>query len=286
MTDSVPAPYSPTGYGVHNGEAVVRTPHTVKTLQGEGIEAVVGLLSEMDGETAAGALVERVTNASPEHVQLLYDNALAYDARAIPDGLDAAGYGQVLEPVLPSVTPENHRAVPDRLGSGSVAVFGDRESISPVIERLRAAGITVTDGLDGEPDVIVLSELLERHASWSAANEARAVSETTLVRTRLTETGWHLGPVLTADAPACLNCLYERVDANGAGGRLFTETVGGDPPYAEAYRDTVTELLFRTVLGQVPRYLDEQFVVYDHYEQDVQTPRVFALPHCEVCAGV
>jgi hypothetical protein len=45
----------------------------------------------------------------------------------------------------------------------------------------------------------------------------------------------------------------------------------------------VTELLFRALLDAVPRYLDEQYVIYDHYDQAIQTPRVFALPGCEVC---
>ena len=141
----------------------------------------------------------------------------------------------------------------------------------------------IGDAITLEPDVILLSERLERSRSWTAANEQWAASESTLLRTRLTETGWGLGPVFTPNAPACLDCLYSRIDANRAGGRLFTHTVGTNPPHARAYVDTVTELLFRTLLGQVPRYLDEQFVVYDHYDQDVRTPRVFALPHCEVC---
>jgi hypothetical protein len=286
MRDSVPAPYSPTSYGRHDGEAVVQTPHTVKTLQGEATELLLTLLSEMDGETAASDLVDRVTGASPEHVELLYENALAYDARAIPAALAAAGHGHVLEPLLPAIAPANHQSVPERLDACAVAVFGHRERISPVIARLRGAGVTVTDGVDGDPDVVLLSELLERDTAWSAANEAWLDSAATLVRTRLTTTGWRLGPVFTPDAPACLNCLYQRVDANGAGGRLFTETVGGDPAHAGAYGDTVTGLLFGTLLGQVPRYMDDQFVVYDHYDQDVRTPRVFALPHCEVCAGV
>jgi len=134
-----------------------------------------------------------------------------------------------------------------------------------------------------DPDVILLSEQLERSDSWRAANEAWATSSATLVKTRLTATGWRLGPVLTADARACLNCVYTRVDANKAGGQLFDETDTGTPPYMRAYTDTVTELLFRALLAQLPRYLDDQFVVYDHYGGHRETPRVFASPHCEVC---
>lgn len=281
--DSYPAPYSPTGYGIHSGEAVVQTPHTVKTLQGEDIEATVALLAEMDGETAASELVEQVPGGTAEYIELLYEHTLAYDGRAIPPALKDGDCRRFLEPVLPSIAPSSHQEVPDLLGSLSVAVFGHHETLCPVSSRLRAAGVSVTDRSEGEPDVIVLSEQLERSASWAEANELWAASESTLVRTRLTETGWRLGPVLTPTAPACLNCVYSRVDANKAGGQLFTETVGGDPPHARAYTDTVTELLFGTLLGQVPRYVDEQYVVYDHYEQRVRTPRVFALPHCEVC---
>ena len=280
--DSHPAAYSPTGYGLHDGEAVVQTPQTVTTLQGERIESIIELLATMDGETAAGDLVDRIPDAKAEYIELLYENTLAYDGRGIPPKLEATESRRLLESVLPSIPPARHHEVPDRLAALSVAVFGDRDPISPVISRLRAAGVSVTDG-PREPDVILLSEQLERSGSWSTANELWAESESTLVRTRLTERGWRLGPVLTPDAPACLNCLYERVDANKAGGQLFTETLGGDPPYARAYVDTVTELLFGTLLKQVPRYLDEQFVVYDHYEQERRTPRVFALPHCEVC---
>ncbi len=281
--ESYPAAYSPTGYGIHDGEAVVRTPRTVKTLQGEAIAVVTELLAAMDGETAAGNLVDRVPGATVEYVDLLYDHGLAYDAAAIPAGLKRAECRGLLEPVLAALPPERHHEVPERLGSRSVAVFGHSAAISPALSRLRAAGVTVDDGAVGEPDVVLLSEQLERDRSWTAANEQWATSESTLLRTRLTETGWRLGPVFTPNAPACLNCLYSRVDANGAGGRLFTETVGTDPPHARAYADTVTELLFRTLLGQLPRYLDDQFVVYDHYDQTVRTPRVFAVPHCEVC---
>ncbi|MFD1640345.1 hypothetical protein [Halohasta litorea] len=280
---SYPAAYSPTGYGIHDGEAVVRTPWTVKTLQGENIEVVTALLAAMDGETAASDLVDRVPGATVEYVDLLYDHGLAYDAAGIPDGLKDAGYRGLIEPVLAALPPERHHEVPERLGSQSVAVFGHSAALSPALSRLRAADVTVDDRPTGEPDVVLLSERLERDSSWTAANEQWAASESTLLRTRLTARGWRLGPVFTPNAPACLDCLYSRVDANRAGGRLFTETIGGDPPYARAYIDTVTELLFRTLLGQVPRYLDDQFVVYDHYDRTVRTPRVFAVPHCEVC---
>jgi hypothetical protein len=281
--DSHPALYSPTGYGIHDGEAVVQTPQTVKTLRGENIEAIVELLAAMDGETAASELVDQIPDAKSEYVELLYENGLAYDGRAIPAGLEDTESQRLLASVLPSIPPTRHHELPGRLGALSVAVFGDHETISPVLSRLRAAGVSVDDSPTDEPDLIVLSEQLERSGSWSAANEQWAASEATLLRTRLTERGWRLGPVLTPDAPSCLNCLYKREDANKAGGQLFTEMVGDDPPYARAYVDTVTELLFQTLLGQVPRYLDEQFVVYDHYEQTVETPRAFGLPHCEVC---
>jgi hypothetical protein len=281
--DSYPAPYSPTGYGIHGGEAVVQTPHTVKTLQGEGIEAIRALLAEMDGETAASDLVDHVPGATVEYIELLYENTLAYDGRAIPTELKDMGCRRLLESVLPSIPQGRHHELPDLLESLSVAVLGNREAISPVISRLRAVGVSVDGSATEQPDVIWLSELLERSGSWTEANERWAASESTLVKTRLTERGWRLGPVLSADAPACLNCVYRRVDANKAGGQLFTETVGDQPPYARAYVDTVTELLFGALLGEVPRYLNEQFVVYDHYDQTVETPRVFALPHCEVC---
>ncbi|WP_253737265.1 hypothetical protein [Halohasta salina] len=280
--DGHPALYSPTGYGIHDGEAVVRTPHAVKTLQGDHVEPVIELLAAMDGETAASDLIERVPAATAADVDLLYEHGLAYNADAIPTGLDDACTG-LLEPALTAIPPENHHAVPDRLGSKSVAIYGHRDSVLPVVDRLRTAGVSVTTDSTDEPDVVLLSERLERSEAWAEANEQWAASESTLVKTRLTATGWRLGPVLTPTAPACLNCVYSRVDANKAGGQLFTEAVAGDPPYARAYADTVTELLFRTLLGQVPRYLDEQFVVYDHDDQTTKTPRVFALPHCEVC---
>lgn len=285
--ESYPAPYSPTGYGVHDGEAVVRTPHAVKTLQGEAVEIATELLAAMDGETAASDLVDRVPGATAEHIDLLYEHTLAYDAAAIPAELQGLSAGRLLEPVLAAIPPARHHELPERLGSRSVAVFGQREPITPVVSRLRAAGVDVTDSgpvaPEEAPDVILLSERLERDDSWTAANEQWVAAESTLVRTRLTARGWRLGPVFTASAPACLHCLYSRVDANGAGGRLYSETVGVDPPHARAYADTVSELLFRALLGQVPGYLDEQFVVYDHYAGTMRTPRVFALPHCEVC---
>ena len=280
--DSYPALYSPTGYGIHDGEAVVQTPHTVKTLQGPETEAIVGLLAQIDGDTPAGELVQQVPGATVEQIELLYEAALSYNAAAIPTGLRAEGCGQLLEPALSSISPARHPELPERLDSLSVAVFGHQESISPVVSRLRAAGVSV-DETAKEPDVVFLSEHLERSESWTAANEQWAASEATLVKSRLTETGWRLGPVLSASAPACLNCLYNRVDANRAGGQLFDETGGGDPPHLRAYTDTLTELLFGVLLGSVPRYLDEQLVVYDHYSQRTETPRVFGLPHCEVC---
>jgi len=176
------------------------------------------------------------------------------------------------------------------LSAHSVTVFGDHDPVSGVYDRLRAAGVSVNEwsttdrqSPPDDPDVILLSEQLERSDSWRAANEAWATSSATLVKTRLTATGWRLGPVLTADARACLNCVYTRVDANKAGGQLFDETDTGTPPYMRAYTDTVTELLFRALLAQLPRYLDDQFVVYDHYGGHRETPRVFASPHCEVC---
>jgi len=290
--ESYPAPYSPTGYGSHGGEVVVQTPHTVKTLQGEDTEPMLELLATMDGTTPASELVDGIPGATVEYIEQLYEATLAYNAAAIPDGLRDPECRGLLESVLPSLRPATHHELPERLSSLSVAVFGDRDLISPVISRLCAAGIpvddstgdvSVGDSVAGEPDVIVLSEQLERSTSWAAVNEQWAVSESTLVKTRLTSRGWRLGPVLTPAGPACLNCIYKRVDANKAGGQLFSETVGGEPPHIRAYTDTVTELLFRTLLDAVPRYLDEQFVVYDHYDQTVETPRVFALPHCEVC---
>lgn len=78
--DSYPAPYSQTGYGVHDGEAVVQIPHTVKTLQGDNIESIVALLGTMNGETAASDLVEQVPGATGEYIELLYENTLAYDS--------------------------------------------------------------------------------------------------------------------------------------------------------------------------------------------------------------
>ena len=286
--DSYPALYGPTGYGLHDGEAVVRTPHAVKTLQGD-CEAIVDLLAAMDGETAAGELVAGVTETTEEHVDLLYDHGLAYNAAAIPTGLRETNNGRLLEPALAALPPARHHEVPDRLDSSTVAVFGQREPISPVIARLRVAGVTVTDEANGAsdgttepPDVVVLSEQLERSAAWQDANEQWVDAGSTLVATRLTARGWRLGPVLTAAAPACLHCVYRREDANGVGGQLFTGR-GGEPPHARAYVDTVTELLFGTLLRQVPRSLDEQFVVHDHYDQTTETPRVFGLPHCEVC---
>ena len=300
--DSYPALYSPTGYGLHDGEAVVRTPHAVKTLQGEATEAIVELLGAMDGETAASDLVAGVPDVSGDDIEHLYEHALAYNAAAIPTGLQGETGEGLLTPVLPTLSPARHATIPDRLAASSVVVFGDSGAITPVLDRLQAAGVAIDNAVavddadadavddadtavtDTEPDVILLSEQLERSAAWTEANEQWvAGTDATLIRTRLTETGWRLGPVFTPSAPACLHCLYSRVDANGAGGRLFTETVGGDPPHGRAYVDAVTELLFRTLLGRIPRYLDEQFVVYDHYEQTLRTPRVFALPHCEVC---
>lgn len=278
--DSYPAPYSPTGYGLHDGEAVVQTPQTVKTLQGEAVETVLELLAAMDGETPASDLVAAVPEATRDHLDLLYEHDLAYDAAAIPDGLAEAGCAGLLEPALAAIDPEHHHKVPGRLDSLSVTVFGAREPVSTALSRLQAAGVSVTEGAG---EVVLLSEHLERSPSWADANEQWLAGDGTLCRARLTERGWRLGPVLTADAPACLHCLYSRVDANKAGGQLFGETVAGEPPYARAYADAVTEVLFRTLLRQVPRYLDEQYVVYDHYEQDRDRPRVFALPHCEVC---
>ena len=284
--DSRPALYSPTGYGIHDGEAVVRTPHTVKTLQGAGVEPLIALLEEIDGDTAASELRERVADATPDHIDALYAHDLVYDARAISADMRAADCGHMLESLLPAIPPESHHEVPARLQSLSVAVFGNRDTVSSVLSRLQAAGVTVTNGTTAEPDAVLLSEQLERSESWDRANEQWIDTDATLVKSRLTATGWRFGPVLTPTAPACVNCVYSRVDANKAGGRLYTETVTGEPPHWRAYVDSLTELLFRVLLKQVPRYLDEQFVVYDHYEQTVETPRVFALPHCEVCDGI
>lgn len=281
--DSYPAAYSPTAYGIHDGEAVVRTPHTVKTLQGAGIDVLCELLAAMDGATAASDLVDTVPGSDAEHIDLLYEAGLAYDAEAIPAGLKAEGWERYLEPALPAMSHARQQDLPERLATRSVAVFGDREPIAAACSRLRAAGVSVSDGPTADPDVVLLSEQFERSKTWTDANEQWAASSATLVKTRLTETGWRLGPVLTADARACLNCVYSRVDANKAGGQLFSAVITGDPPYLSAYTDTVTELLFRTLVDQLPRYMDEQFAVYNHYEGTIETPRVFASPHCEVC---
>ena len=288
--ETYPAAYSPTSYGIHDGEAVIRTPHATKTLQGGGLEAICTLLATMDGTTAASDLIAQVPESDPEQIDLLYDAELAYDGQAMPAGLSDAGWERYLEPVLPAISQPTQQTLPDRLSAHSVTVFGDHDPVSGVCDRLRAAGVSVSErsttdqqSPPEDPDVILLSEQLERSDSWRAANEAWATSSATLVKTRLTATGWRLGPVLTADARACLNCVYTRVDANKAGGQLFDETDTGTPPYMRAYTDTVTELLFRALLAQLPRYLDDQFVVYDHYEGHRETPRVFASPHCEVC---
>jgi len=106
--ESYPALYSPTGYGIHDGEAVVQTPHAVKTLQGEHVEAILELLSAIDGETAASELVDRIPDVTVEYIDLLYENSLAYDGRAIPAGLKDAGNGHSLEAVLPSIPPGRH----------------------------------------------------------------------------------------------------------------------------------------------------------------------------------
>jgi hypothetical protein len=288
--ETYPAAYSPTSYGIHDGEAVIRTPHATKTLQGGGLEAICTLLATMDGTTAASDLIAQVPESDPEQIDLLYDAELAYDGQAMPAGLSDAGWERYLEPVLPAISQPTQQTLPDRLSAHSVTVFGDHNPVSGVCDRLRAAGVSVSErsttdqqSPPEDPDVILLSEQLERSDSWRAANEAWATSSATLVKTRLTATGWRLGPVLTADARACLNCVYTRVDANKAGGQLFDETDTHTPPYMRAYTDTVTELLFRALLAQLPRYLDDQFVVYDHYEGHRETPRVFASPHCEVC---
>ena len=288
--ETYPAAYSPTSYGIHDGEAVIRTPHATKTLQGGGLEAICTLLATMDGTTAASDLIAQVPESDPEQIDLLYDAELAYDGQAMPAGLSDAGWERYLEPVLPAISQPTQQTLPDRLSAHSVTVFGDHDPVSGVYDRLRAAGVSVNErsttdrqSPPDDPDVILLSEQLERSDSWRAANEAWATSSATLVKTRLTATGWRLGPVLTADARGCLNCVYTRVDANKAGGQLFDETDTGTPPYMRAYTDTVTELLFRALLAQLPRYLDDQFAVYDHYEGHRETPRVFASPHCEVC---
>ena len=288
--ETYPAAYSPTSYGIHDGEAVIRTPHATKTLQGGGLEAICTLLATMDGTTAASDLIAQVPESDPEQIDLLYDAELAYDGQAMPAGLSDAGWERYLEPVLPAISQPTQQTLPDRLSAHSVTVFGDHDPVSGVCDRLRAAGVSVSErsttdqqSPPDDPDVILLSEQLERSDSWRAANEAWATSSATLVKTRLTATGWRLGPVLTADARGCLNCVYTRVDANKAGGQLFDETDTGTPPYMRAYTDTVTELLFRALLAQLPRYLDDQFVVYDHYGGHRETPRVFASPHCEVC---
>jgi len=288
--ETYPAAYSPTSYGIHDGEAVIRTPHATKTLQGGGLEAICTLLATMDGTTAASDLIAQVPESDPEQIDLLYDAELAYDGQAMPAGLSDAGWERYLEPVLPAISQPTQQTLPDRLSAHSVTVFGDHDPVSGVYDRLRAAGVSVNErsttdrqSPPDDPDVILLSEQLERSDSWRAANEAWATSSATLVKTRLTATGWRLGPVLTADARGCLNCVYTRVDANKAGGQLFDETDTGTPPYMRAYTDTVTELLFRALLAQLPRYLDDQFVVYDHYGGHRETPRVFASPHCEVC---
>lgn len=288
--ETYPAAYSPTSYGIHDGEAVIRTPHATKTLQGGGLEAICTLLATMDGTTAASDLIAQVPESDPEQIDLLYDAELAYDGQAMPAGLSDAGWERYLEPVLPAISQPTQQTLPDRLSAHSVTVFGDHNPVSGVCDRLRAAGVSVSErsttdqqSPPEDPDVILLSEQLERSDSWRAANEAWATSSATLVKTRLTATGWRLGPVLTADARGCLNCVYTRVDANKAGGQLFDETDTGTPPYMRAYTDTVTELLFRALLAQLPRYLDDQFVVYDHYGGHRETPRVFASPHCEVC---
>ena len=288
--ETYPAAYSPTSYGIHDGEAVIRTPHATKTLQGGGLEAICTLLATMDGTTAASDLIAQVPESDPEQIDLLYDAELAYDGQAMPAGLSDAGWERYLEPVLPAISQPTQQTLPDRLSAHSVTVFGDHNPVSGVCDRLRAAGVSVSErsttdqqSPPEDPDVILLSEQLERSDSWRAANEAWATSSATLVKTRLTATGWRLGPVLTADARGCLNCVYTRVDANKAGGQLFDETDTGTPPYMRAYTDTVTELLFRALLAQLPRYLDDQFVVYDHYGGHRETPRVFASPHCDVC---
>jgi len=288
--ETYPAAYSPTGYGRHDGEAVIRTPHATKTLQGDRLEAICALLATMDGTTAASDLIAQVPESDPAQIDLLYETALAYDAQAIPSGLSDAGWERYLEPVLPAMSQPTQQTLPDQLAARSVVVFGEYDPVSGICDRLRAAGVSVSErsaadprGQPDAPDVIFLSEQLERNDAWRAANEAWATSSATLVKTRLTATGWRLGPVLTAAARACLNCVYTRVDANKAGGQLFDETVTRTPPYMQAYTDTVTELLFRALLEQLPRYLDEQYVVYDHYQGRRETPRVFASPHCEVC---
>lgn len=290
--DTYPATYSPTSYGIYDDHAVIRTPHTTKTLHGDEIGVVCALLDAIDGETPASELCTTVSDSDPEQIDLLYEAGLAYDAQAIPAGLSAADWERYLEPALPAMSQTTQQALPEQLATRSIAVYGDSDPVGGVCNRVDAAGISVHDcsaenanghAQGDEPDVVFLSEQIERGESWRAANERWATSSATLVKTRLTETGWRLGPVLTADARACLNCVYKRVDANKAGGRLFTQTITGVPPYMSAYTDTVTELLLRTVVGQTPRYMDEQFVIYDHYEGSRRTPRVFASPHCEVC---
>ena len=66
-----PAAYSPTSYGIHNGEAVIRTPHATKTLQGGGLESICTLLATMDGTTAASDLIAQVPESDPEQIDLL-----------------------------------------------------------------------------------------------------------------------------------------------------------------------------------------------------------------------
>jgi len=146
-------------------------------------------------------------------IELLYENALAYNAAAIPSGLTEAGCGQLLESALQSLQPASHRKVPERLRSRSVAVSGNQERISPVISRLRAADVSVTESTAAEPDVILLSEHLARSDSWEAANEHGVASDATLVKTRLTETEL---PVIDLDtAPPRIQRLANRVTAHG-----------------------------------------------------------------------
>jgi len=137
---SYPAVYSPTGYGIHAGEVVVRTPQTIKTLQGPQVEAICELLAAMDGTTAASELCTQVPESDPEQIDLLYAADLAYDAQAIPTELQANGWERSLEPILPALSHATQQTLPEQLATCSVAVFGDQPPVSGVCSRLRAAG--------------------------------------------------------------------------------------------------------------------------------------------------
>lgn len=267
-------------------ELIISTPVGKKTLSGEHTEISRLLIAESDGETEFVDIVEQPNETNLAIAELLYEEGILYPAEQLEALNLSELYLGLFETILLSMPPSRRDTFAEDVCTTSIVVRGDTRLTEHTIERIGDIGWDIGFGTQGtEPDVILFLEAeTTSRETRERVNQDWLAGDGVLIRLGLDSQSMELGPILTPDTSACLDCLTTREEINEAmPGFNYTALDEGLPYDSDLLIHYGTRLLVQTSTAQIPAGIGGRIKTINPATLAFSKMKLLGVPGCESC---